>query len=219
MNDLEQLDELNGMAGVKRASEESEAEGAPEDQKSADESTGDAVAMKRQRLQNPSGQGSSWSGGRGVGEKRPSNADGAWEGNAAKISRNATSVPSSENNVSQDVLQLAIKGKDGSLVHLTIAKQARLQKLMEEYCKSQGVEWRHKRHEIRFIFAGKSVRETQTAGELKMQGGDVIEARHGTHDANVGSIPPCYSGIYHERCLACACARMEYGVVDQHSNQ
>jgi hypothetical protein len=87
---------------------------------------------------------------------------------------------------------------------LTIAKHARLQTLMEEYCKSQGVEWGGKKHKIRFIFAGKSVRETQTAGELKMQGGDVIEARHGTHDSNVISIPPCYSGIYHAHCLACA---------------
>lgn len=199
MNDLEQLDEPNGIAGVKRASDETEAEGAPdpprqsegvpEGQKSADESTGDAAVMKRQRLQNPGGEGSSWSGGRGVGEKRPSNADGAWEGIAAKRTRNATGVPSSANNVSQDVLQLSIKGKDGSVVHLTIAKQARLQTLMEGYCKSQGVQWRRKKHEIRFIFAGKSLRESQTAGELQMQSGDVIEARHGTHDANVGSIP------------------------------
>jgi hypothetical protein len=138
----------------------------------------------------------------------------------------------------QDVMQLSIKGKDGIVVHLTIAKHARLQTLMEEYCKSQGVEWGDKRHEIRFIFAGKSLREeirfifagkslreTQTAGELKMQGGDVIEARHGTHDANVISIPPCFPhllwyisrALSHER--AHTCTRMEYGVVDQHSNQ
>jgi hypothetical protein len=137
-----------------------------------------------------------------MGEKRPSNADGAWEGNAA-TTRNATGLPSSAKNVSQDFLQLSIKGKDGIVVHLMVAKQTRLQRLMEWYCNSKGVEWAQKKHEIRFTFAGKSLRETQIAGELKMQGGDVIEARHGTHDANVGSIPPCYSGIYHAHCLAC----------------
>ena len=77
-----------------------------------------------------------------------------------------------------DVMQLAIKGKDGSVVHLTIAKQARLQTLMEEYCKSQEVVeeearelWRRnslgwwtsnqdergqKKHEIRFINSGRA---------------------------------------------------------------
>jgi hypothetical protein len=79
---------------------------------------------------------------------------------------------------------------------------------MEEYYKSQDVEWRRKKNEIRFIFAGKSLRETQAAGELKMQGGDVIEARHGKHDSNVISIPLCFPRllwyIYHLHCLACA---------------
>ena len=133
MNDLEQLDQPNGIAGFKRASEETEAEGAPdlprqskgvpEGQKSAHESTRDAVAMKRQQLQNPSGECSSWSDGRGVREKHPNNADGAWQENAAKRTRNATGVPSSANNVSQDVMHLAIKGEDGNVVQLTIAKK------------------------------------------------------------------------------------------------
>jgi hypothetical protein len=115
MNDLEQLDQPNGIAGFKRASEETEAEGAPdlprqskgvpEGQKSAHESTRDAVAMKR-----------SFS-------KHPNNADGAWQENAAKRTRNATGVPSSANNVSQDVMHLAIKGEDGNVVQLTIAKK------------------------------------------------------------------------------------------------
>jgi hypothetical protein len=96
---------------------------------------------------------------------------------------------------------------------------------MEEYYKSQDVEWRRKKNEIRFIFAGKSLRETQAAGELKMQGGDVIEARHGKHDSNVISIPLCFPRLLWyispalSRMRAHTCARMEYGVVDQHINQ
>jgi hypothetical protein len=124
------------------------------------------------------------------------------------------------NNVSQDVMQLAIKGKDGSVVHLTIATQARLQTLMEEYCKSQGVEWAQKKHEIRFIFAGKSLRKTQIVGQLQMEGGDVIEARHGTHDSNSSAPFPVFCLFYcidHLHCLA----RVHPGVVDgsTHRNQ
>ncbi len=94
-------------------------------------------------------------------------------------------------------MQLAIKGQDGNVVHLSIEKQARLEKLMKEYGKRTNFfgftqSWEDCKHKIRFIFAGKTLRETQTAGELKMQGGDVIEARLGTRDSNVCSIPPCF---------------------------
>ena len=76
------------------------------------------------------------------------------------------------------MINLGVKGRDGNIVHFRIKKNAGLNELMEKYYMSQSVK-EAEQSQMFFVFEGRSLRKMQTADELKMQDGDVIESRCG----------------------------------------
>ncbi len=65
-----------------------------------------------------------------------------------------------------------------NIVHLRIKKNAGLNELMQKYYMSQSVN-EAEQSQMFSVFEGRSMRKMQTADELKMQDGDVIETRCG----------------------------------------
>uniref|UniRef100_A0A287DFU9 Small ubiquitin-related modifier n=1 Tax=Ictidomys tridecemlineatus TaxID=43179 RepID=A0A287DFU9_ICTTR len=63
-----------------------------------------------------------------------------------------------ENN---DHINLKVAGQDGSVVH----------KLMKAYCERQGLSMR----QIRFLFDGQPINETDTPAQLEMEDEDTID--------------------------------------------
>ena len=57
-------------------------------------------------------------------------------------------------------------------MHFKIKKKTQLKKLMEAYCARQSLQV----DQIRFLFNGSRLRDTQTPDELEMEDGDVIDA-------------------------------------------
>ena len=62
--------------------------------------------------------------------------------------------------------------QDGNIVHFKIKKKTQLKKLMEAYCARQSLQM----DQIRFLFDGNRLRDTQTPDELEMEDDDVIDA-------------------------------------------
>jgi len=62
--------------------------------------------------------------------------------------------------------------QDGNIVHFKIKKKTQLKKLMEAYCARQSLQM----DQIRFLFDGNRLRDTQTPDELDMEDDDVIDA-------------------------------------------
>lgn len=69
-------------------------------------------------------------------------------------------------------INLKVKGQDGNIVHFKIKKKTQLKKLMEAYCARQSLQM----DQIRFLFDGNRLRDTQTPDELDMEDDDVIDA-------------------------------------------
>ncbi len=88
-------------------------------------------------------------------------------------------------NISQHI-NLFARGPDGSATSLKIRRNARVQKLMEAYCKHR----EFKMTDTFFLFKGTRLNGMTRADELQMQDGDVIEARHGPHLKSFQK-PPC----------------------------
>eukprot|EP00759_Apiculatamorpha_spiralis_P053853 PhF_6_TR6484/c0_g1_i1/m.9678/K12160/SUMO, SMT3; small ubiquitin-related modifier len=70
--------------------------------------------------------------------------------------------------------QVALKvvNADGAEVYFKIKKQTQLKKLMEAYCKKQGIS----RTSVRFLYDGNPIEEEKTPEELGMEDDDVIDA-------------------------------------------
>ena len=62
--------------------------------------------------------------------------------------------------------------QDGNIVHFKIKRKTQLKKLMEAYCNRQSLQM----DQIRFLFDGNRLRETQSPDELEMEDDDVIDA-------------------------------------------
>ena len=62
--------------------------------------------------------------------------------------------------------------QDGNIVHFKIKKKTQLKKLMEMYCARQSLQM----EQIRFLFKGNRLRDSQTPDELEMEDDDVIDA-------------------------------------------
>jgi small ubiquitin-related modifier len=62
--------------------------------------------------------------------------------------------------------------QDGGIVHFKIKKKTQLKKLMEAYCARQSLQM----EQIRFLFDGNRLRDSQTPDELEMEDDDVIDA-------------------------------------------
>ena len=62
--------------------------------------------------------------------------------------------------------------QDGNIVHFKMKKKTQLKKLMEAYCARQSLQM----EQIRFLFDGNRLRDSQTPDELEMEDDDVIDA-------------------------------------------
>ena len=61
---------------------------------------------------------------------------------------------------------------DGAEVYFKIRRNTALKKLMDAYCKKQGVN----RQSVRFLFDGAPLDESKTPDDLEMENDDVIDA-------------------------------------------
>ncbi len=69
-------------------------------------------------------------------------------------------------------VSLKVVNSDGAEVYFKIKRGTQLKKLMDAYCKKQGVQ----RSSVRFLFDGHQVDESKTPDELEMEDDDVIDA-------------------------------------------
>ena len=69
-------------------------------------------------------------------------------------------------------LNIKFVADDGTEVFFRCKMTTPLGKLMRAYCQRQGVHL----HQLRFLFDGQRLRETQTPDDLEMEDGDAIDA-------------------------------------------
>eukprot|EP01017_Pseudomicrothorax_dubius_P010846 TRINITY_DN1393_c0_g1_i1.p1 TRINITY_DN1393_c0_g1~~TRINITY_DN1393_c0_g1_i1.p1 ORF type:complete len:106 (-),score=26.77 TRINITY_DN1393_c0_g1_i1:198-515(-) len=72
---------------------------------------------------------------------------------------------------SGEFLNLKVKSQEGEEVFFKIKKTTAFKKLMEAYCQRQGVNMQN----VRFLFDGDRIAETQTPDQLGMENGDEID--------------------------------------------
>eukprot|EP00999_Lentomonas_sp_LEN2_P001592 NODE_2655_length_526_cov_68.764411_g2605_i0.p1 GENE.NODE_2655_length_526_cov_68.764411_g2605_i0~~NODE_2655_length_526_cov_68.764411_g2605_i0.p1 ORF type:complete len:104 (-),score=26.78 NODE_2655_length_526_cov_68.764411_g2605_i0:137-448(-) len=84
------------------------------------------------------------------------------------------STPAAPKQEQSDSAQLSIKvvNADGAEVYFKIKRTTPLRKLMDAYCKKQGIN----RNSIRFHFDGQRLDDDKTAQEYTMEDDDVIDA-------------------------------------------
>ena len=88
-----------------------------------------------------------------VGESKPVKGEAGEEGSA-------------------EYVNIRVKGQDGWIVHFKMKRKTQLKKLMETYCNHQSLQM----DQIRFLFDGNRLRETQSPDELEMEDDDIIDA-------------------------------------------
>lgn len=90
------------------------------------------------------------------------------------MSANNSPAPPRPEEVKPEVAQVSLKvvNADGNEVFFKIKRQTPLRKLMDAYCKKQGVN----RTQVRFLYDGKPVDENKTPDDLEMEDEDVIDA-------------------------------------------
>eukprot|EP01016_Furgasonia_blochmanni_P011665 TRINITY_DN1537_c0_g1_i2.p1 TRINITY_DN1537_c0_g1~~TRINITY_DN1537_c0_g1_i2.p1 ORF type:complete len:188 (+),score=13.31 TRINITY_DN1537_c0_g1_i2:65-628(+) len=76
-----------------------------------------------------------------------------------------------ENTNNADYLNLKVKSQDGEEVFFRIRKTTQLKKLMDAYCQRQSVSFQN----VRFLFDGERISDTQTPEQLQMENGDEID--------------------------------------------
>ena len=69
-------------------------------------------------------------------------------------------------------LNLKVVAQDGNEIFFKCKPTTPLQKLMQAYCTRQGLSLSN----VRFLFDGNRLSETQTPSQLEMEDGDVIDA-------------------------------------------
>lgn len=69
-------------------------------------------------------------------------------------------------------VNLKVVNADGAEVYFKIKRGTQLKKLMDAYCKKQGVA----RHSVRFLYDGAHLDENKTPDDLEMEDDDVIDA-------------------------------------------
>mmetsp|Transcript_13373 Transcript_13373/g.15321 ORF Transcript_13373/g.15321 Transcript_13373/m.15321 type:complete len:95 (+) Transcript_13373:67-351(+) len=81
-------------------------------------------------------------------------------------------VPPAE--VKPEVPQVSLKvvNADGAEMYFKIKRGTQLKKLMDAYCKKQGIS----RTSVRFLFDGTMIDENKTPDDLAMEDDDVIDA-------------------------------------------
>lgn len=76
--------------------------------------------------------------------------------------------------VKPEVPQVSLKvvNADGAEMYFKIKRGTQLKKLMDAYCKKQGIS----RTSVRFLFDGSMIDENKTPDDLGMEDDDVIDA-------------------------------------------
>mmetsp|Transcript_13384 Transcript_13384/g.22600 ORF Transcript_13384/g.22600 Transcript_13384/m.22600 type:complete len:92 (+) Transcript_13384:161-436(+) len=69
-------------------------------------------------------------------------------------------------------INLKVKAQDGNEVFFKVKKSTPLRKLMDAYCKRQGVS----EADVVFLFDGSRLKTDQTPEQLEMEDGDEIDA-------------------------------------------
>ena len=69
-------------------------------------------------------------------------------------------------------VSLKVVNADGSEMYFKIKRQTQLKKLMDAYCKKQGIA----RNSVRFLFEGSALDENKTPENLEMENDTVIDA-------------------------------------------
>ncbi|XP_057584267.1 small ubiquitin-related modifier 2-like isoform X2 [Hippopotamus amphibius kiboko] len=70
-----------------------------------------------------------------------------------------------------DHVNLKVAGQDGSVVQFKVKRHIPLSNLLKAYCEQQGMSVR----QIRFLFDGQPIRETDTPAQLEMEDEDTID--------------------------------------------
>eukprot|EP01089_Gocevia_fonbrunei_P021448 TRINITY_DN834_c0_g1_i3.p1 TRINITY_DN834_c0_g1~~TRINITY_DN834_c0_g1_i3.p1 ORF type:complete len:116 (+),score=25.85 TRINITY_DN834_c0_g1_i3:33-380(+) len=78
----------------------------------------------------------------------------------------------SQDKTDTEHISLKVVSQDGSEVFFKIKRQTHLKKLMEAYCKRQGVDM----NSIRFLHDGNRISQEKTPKELDMEDNDIIDA-------------------------------------------
>mmetsp|Transcript_28470 Transcript_28470/g.32930 ORF Transcript_28470/g.32930 Transcript_28470/m.32930 type:complete len:108 (+) Transcript_28470:41-364(+) len=76
-----------------------------------------------------------------------------------------------EKKAADNYLNLKVKSQDGEEVFFKIKKSTQFKKLMDAYCNRQQINPQN----VRFLFDGERIAETQTPNELNMEDGDEID--------------------------------------------
>ena len=74
--------------------------------------------------------------------------------------------------VNNDIIHLKVRSQDDDEVFFKIKRSTQLKKLMDKYCERQGIS---NINNVRFLFDGERLVETNTPDELQMQNGDEID--------------------------------------------
>lgn len=79
-----------------------------------------------------------------------------------------------EKEVKAEVPQVSLKvvNADGAEMYFKIKRGTQLKKLMDAYCKKQGIQ----RTSVRFLFDGAPIDENKTPDDIGMEDDDVIDA-------------------------------------------
>ena len=71
-----------------------------------------------------------------------------------------------------DHINIKVRGQDGNTVRFKMKRNTQLKGLMEAYCNHQSLE----KDQIRFLFDGNRLRETESSEDLDMEDNDQIDA-------------------------------------------
>jgi len=69
-------------------------------------------------------------------------------------------------------VSLKVVNADGAEVYFKIKRATQLKKLMDAYCKKQGIQ----RSAVRFLYDGQAIDDSKTPDDLEMEDDDVIDA-------------------------------------------
>ena len=83
-------------------------------------------------------------------------------------------APQADKEVKAEAPQVSLKvvNADGGEMYFKIKRSTQLKKLMDAYCKKQGIS----RSSVRFLFDGAQLDENKTPDDVKMEDDDVIDA-------------------------------------------
>lgn len=106
-------------------------------------------------------------------DKEHSNSNGGGhEPNENSNTGAAPPVKSEANAAAQQQVSLKVVNADGAEMFFRIRRGTQLKKLIDAYCKKQGIS----RGSVRFLFDGSPIDESKTPEDLGMEDDDVIDA-------------------------------------------